>query len=115
MPDKGSSSECGVRDEARRDWVVCYVEEAQIGEANDFRHLGEVDAVDGVSDVVVVGVEAGEEPKSGNIVEDEGELVRTKEDAESGIAVEAVIENEPDVLVFALDGLQGDRGRRGCR
>src|SRR5207302_2245472 len=71
-------------------WHLFFIangEEGEVGKADDLRHLGEVDLIDGVGDVVVVGVEAGEEPKRGNVVEDEGELVGAEEDAESGVAL----------------------------
>jgi len=95
-----------IGDELWRLFFVGDGEESEVAEAHDLGHLGEVDPIDGVGDVVVVGVEAGEEPKRGNVVEDKGELVGSEEDAESSVALEAVVEGETDVLVFALDGVK---------
>src|ERR1700736_5882808 len=88
-----------IGDELWRLFFVGDGEEREVAEAHDLRHLGEVDLVDCVGDVVVVGVEAGEEPERRNVVQYEGELVGAEEDAESGVALEAVVEGEADVLV----------------
>ena len=51
-------------------------------------------------------MKAGKEPERGNIVQDEGELVGAEEDAEGGVSLEAIVEGEADVLIFAFDGVE---------
>src|SRR5260370_12337890 len=109
----GLSAQRWVGDELWGLFLVGDGEEREITEAHDSGHLGEVDLVYCVGDVVVVGVEAGEEPERGNVVQDEGELIGAEEDAESGVAFEAVVEGEADVLVFSLDGVK-EVGRVEC-
>ncbi len=102
----GLFAQCWIGDEPWCLFFVGYGEESEVGEAHDLGHLGEVDLVDCVGDVVVVRVEAGKEPERRNVMQDEGKLVGSEEDAERGVALEAVVESEADVLVFALDGVK---------
>ena len=69
-------------------------EEGEVAQAHDLRHFGEVDLVDCVGDVVVVGVEAGEEPERRNVVQDEGKLVGAEEDVQCRLVVEPVIQRQ---------------------
>ena len=95
-----------IGDELWRLFFVGDGEEREIAEAHDLRHLAEVDFVDCVGDVVVVRVKTGKEPERRNIVKDERELIGAEEDAEGGVSLEAIVEDEADVLVFALDGVE---------
>ena len=58
----GLFAQCWIGDELWRLFFVGDGEEREVAEAHDLRHLGEIDLVDGVADVVVVGMKAGEEP-----------------------------------------------------
>src|SRR5271163_4083912 len=87
-------------------WRLFFVgdsEECEVAQAYDLRHLDEIDLVDCVGDMVIVRVKAGKKPERRDVMQDEGELVGSEENAESGIPLEAIVECETDVLVFALD------------
>src|SRR5215467_15048143 len=66
------------------------LEACQVREAQDVGHLHVVDFVGGVSDVVIVGVKAGEPPEGGDVVQHKRELIAAEKNVERGVAVEAV-------------------------
>src|SRR5271165_1170665 len=54
----------------------------EVGELQDFYHLGIVDLVGGVGGLVIVGMEAGEPPHSWDATQGERELITAEKDVE---------------------------------
>ena len=85
--------------------LVGEFEAAQVGQLQDFRHLLEIDLVDRVGHLVVIGMKAREPPDRRHAVHQKRVLIAAEENAVVGIAIPLIGQIQADGLILALDHL----------
>src|SRR5690242_19285878 len=90
---------------ARRVKLVSKFEAAEISQLQDFRHLLEIDLIDCVGHLMVIGMKTGEPPDRRESVHQKRVMIAAEENAVISIAIPLIRQVQADGFVLALDRL----------
>src|SRR5215813_5770513 len=76
---------------------------AQVSQLQNLFHLGEIDAVNGVGRLVVIGVKACEPPHRRDFVQRKRKLITALKNVERRVAVPFVVEFQTNLCVLAFN------------